>query len=275
MDTEPLSVRPDAASVYDEQHAAYLAQLVAPMDDMWAAFADLAAPHALLVGGEVAGCCSVDEQGQLLRFHVLPPFGERATDLLRLVLSECGVAHMMVATSDPHALSSALKLATHVEPHTLLYAHVAEPEVTALDGLAPARPADHQRIVDFQAEEIGAPRDFLEGYVRERLERRELLLLQDGEHIRCVGELRRDPQQAGVAHLGLIVHGPERGRGVGSAMLTSLVARSRADDLSPHCSTEVSNLGARRAIERAGFRAEHRLLRVNFGRSGTGERDTA
>jgi RimJ/RimL family protein N-acetyltransferase len=106
------------------------------------------------------------------------------------------------------------------------------------------------------------PRNFLEAYVRERLERQELLLAESGGQILCAGELRRDPQQVGVAHLGLIVRGDERGKGMGSRMLSSLVTRSRALGLTPRCSTEVDNLGAQRAIERAGFRANHRVLRV-------------
>ena len=78
MEPDRLSLRADAASVYGDQRAEYLAQLVAPMDDMWAAFADTAAPHALMVGDEVAGSCSVDEKCQLLRFYVLPRFQQRS-----------------------------------------------------------------------------------------------------------------------------------------------------------------------------------------------------
>lgn len=264
VEPERLSLRPDAAPVYDDQRTAYLAQLVAPMDDMWAAFADMATPHALLVGEEVVGSCCRDEEGQLLRFYVLPRFQQHATDLLRLALKELEVERMMVCTLDPGYLCPALDVASSVEPHTLLFAPATEPEGPGLDDLDLAQPGDHQRIVDFQAEEVGAPRDFLEHYVRERLERREMLLFEEGSELLCVGELRRDRQQAGIAQLGLIVRGQERGKGIGSRMLSSLVTRSREQGLTPHCSTEVTNLGACRAIERAGFRADHRVLRVGF-----------
>ena len=259
-----LSLRTDAAAVYDDHRPAYLAQLAAPMDDMWAAFADMAAPHALLVEGAVAGSCCIDEEGQLLRFFVLPRFLPHATGLLRLALGELAAKRMIVTTLDPGYLAPALDLAAGIEPHTLLFAPVAEPEGPGLADLTHAALDDHARIVDFQAAEVGAPRSFLEGYVRERIERQEMLLFEEGSQLVCVGELRRDPQQAGIAQLGLIVRGRERGRGVGTRMLSSLVTRSRAAGLSPHCSTEVTNLGARRAIERAGFRATHRLLRVSF-----------
>ncbi len=265
-----LSLRADAASVYGDQRAEYLAQLVAPMDDMWAAFADMAAPHALMVGDDLAGSCSVDEEGQLLRFHVLPRLQHRSVSLLRLALRELEVTRMMVCTLDPGYLSSALDVASSVESHTLLFAPVTEPEGPGLDNLALAQLGDHERIVDFQAEEIGAPRDFLEHYVRERLERQEMLLFEEGSQLLSVGELRRDRQQVGIAQLGMIVRGQERGKGIGSRMLASLVKRSRKQGLKPYCSTEVTNLGARRAIERAGFRAEHRVLRVGFALQGSG-----
>jgi len=264
VDADRFSLRADAESVYGEHRAAYLAQLVAPMDDMWAAFADMAAPHALAVRGDVAGSCSVDDEGRLLRFYVVPRFQHHSESLLRLALRELEVAHMMVPTLDPNYLSSALDLASSVEPHTLLFAPLAEPEGPGLDDLGLAKPDDHQRIVDYQVEEIGAPREFLNHYVHERLERQEMLLFEEGSRLLCVGELRRDQQQAGIAQLGLIVRGEERGKGIGTRMLSSLVTRSRAQGLTPYCSTEVTNPGARRAIERAGFRANHRMLRVGF-----------
>ena len=123
---------------------------------------------------------------------------------------------------------------------------------------------DHARIVDFQVDEVGMPREFLEGYTRERLERQEMLLFEEGSQLVSAGELRRDREQKGIAHLGMIVCRQERRKGVGSRMLASLVTRSREQGLRPYCSTELSNLGARRAIEWAGFRASHRVLSVTF-----------
>ncbi len=263
MKTETTSLRADA-SAYADHRAAYLAQLVAPMDDMWAVFADMAAPHALMMGEQVVGSCCVDEEGQLLRFYVQPRFQHHATALLRMALGELKAARLIVCTLDPRYLSAALDLATKVESHTLLFAPVTEPEGPGLQDLALGDSGDHQRIVDFQAEAIGAPRDFLDYYVRERLERQEMLLFEEGSELVSVGELRRDQRQPGIAHVGMVVHAEQRGKGIATRMLSSLVTRTRAEGLAPYCSTEVTNFAARRAIERAGFRANHRLLRVEF-----------
>ncbi|MCP3914558.1 MAG: GNAT family N-acetyltransferase [bacterium] len=264
MKLDRLSLRPDASKVYADHRVEYLDQLVAPMDDMWAAFADMAAPHALCIEEQVVGSCCVDAEGQLLRFYVQPHSQHRAVDLLRLALRELEAARMMVCTSDPVYLSCALDLASSVESHTLLFALAAEPEGPGLTDLRVAERGEHARIVDFQAEELGAPRSFLNHYVRERLERQEMLLFERGPQLLCIGELRQDQQQAGIAQLGLIVQGAVRGQGIGSRMMSSLVTRSREQGLAPHCSTELANAGARRVIERAGFRAGHRVLRVEF-----------
>lgn len=236
------------------------------MDDMWAAFAEQASGYALLAGGEVVGSCSLDDERRLLRFHVRPAGLHRPGDLLRLVLEELAVAHLMVFTQDPGFLGPALEVASSVAPHSLCFASRNAPEVPPLEGLVVGALGDHERIVDFEEAELGAPRGFLEGYVRVRLERGEMLLHQDGRVPVAIGELRRDRLQPGIAQLGVIVARAARGLGIGARMLSSLVARSRAEGLTPVCSTEVGNASARRAIERAGFRPRHRLLRVGFER---------
>ncbi len=260
-----FSLGSGAAAAYRDHQEPYLDQLVAPLDDMWAAFADMAVPHALCLDETLVGSACVDEESRLLRFYVEPFHQKHSGAALGFVLGELSVKCMMVHTLDPNYLSTALDVAAKVESHTLLFASVTEPEVAGLDGLQQAGLDDHQRIVDFQAEQVGAPREFLNDYVLERLQRREMLLFEKDSQLVSVGEMRVDQRQQGVAHVGLIVRDQERGARIGSRMLASLVARGRELGLHPHCSTEVTNLAARRAIERAGFRANHRILRMECG----------
>lgn len=193
------------------------------MDDMWAAFADMGEPYAMMVGDEVARSCVVDADGQIIRFYVVPQFQHHSHALLRLALSELHATHMMVFTNDPNYLSTAMDLAESVDPHTLLFARIAETESPGLEGLRVATIDDQQRIVDFEADAIGAPREFLDFYVRARLERSEILLLEDATRIRCVGELRRDETQSGVAQLGMIVGADDRRQGIGSRMMSERI----------------------------------------------------
>jgi hypothetical protein len=76
-----LEIRADSRQAYSDLRSEYQSNLVAPLDDMWAAFADQAQPHALLIGQELAGCCSIDEAGELHHFFVRSEFEEGAEEL--------------------------------------------------------------------------------------------------------------------------------------------------------------------------------------------------
>ena len=254
---------PEEGRALRERHRPrYLASLTAPMDDMWMSFAEEAAVHGLHVDGVEAGSLCVDGEGRLLRLWIEPAFQGRAEELLAFAAGRLGFREARLPTLDPLALGVALDVAREVESVSLFFAHGEDPVVAPLEGLVPGEPEDHGRLVTFEEAATGAPRAFLEGYVRERLDRRELWLHLEAGEILAVGELRRDPWQAGVAHLGLMVAEDRRGEGLGSRLLSALVERGRGEGLRLACSTEKDHLGARRAIDRAGFRPLHRLLRV-------------
>ena len=242
----------------------HLASLVSPMDDMWLSFADQATQHWLLLEEQPVGTCAVDPAHGLLGFHVQRRFEHRAPALLRLALGSLKPLHMTVATVDPGFLSSALDVAASVEAHTLMYSLAAEPIPERLDNLQLAGEQDLEAVVEFQHGAVGAPEEFLRAYGGERIAAGELWLVGPTDQLQATGELRVDARQPGIAQLGLIVGQDQRRQGLGSRLMCSLVERSKAMGLVPHCSTEVTNLGAQRAIERAGFRSSHRILRVGF-----------
>ncbi len=259
-----ISIAADDGSIYRAHREAYLGQLVAPMDDMWAAFVEGSSHYVLQIDGAPAGSCAIDAEKRLLRFHVESGQRGRSAELLRRVREELTPDCAMAFSLDPHGLSTMLGLAARVEPHTLLYGPHGEPSSPGLEGLRSGEARDHGPVVDFQQAAIGAPSAFLEPYTRERLDRRELWLHEQDKRLLAVGELRRDDRQPGIAHLGVIVDREARGKGLATAMLSSLVRLCREEGLTPHCSTELGNVGAQRAIERAGFRADHRLFRVEL-----------
>jgi GNAT superfamily N-acetyltransferase len=249
---------------YLKLRAEHFKQLVGPMDDMWLAFANQASHHLLLVNGELAGSCALDEERTLVGFYVRQPLQHHGPELLRLVLGQLKAKRMVVLTVDPGYLSAALDVASSVEPQALLYALELEPGAGRVESLEVAGAQDLQRVVDFQSVQLGAPIDFLTAYSGERIERGEMLLVQEGGQLLAVGELRVDALQAGIAHLGLIVEAGQRGQGLGKRLMNTLVVRARAQGLVPYCSTDMENIGAQRAIEQAGFRSSQRVLRVGF-----------
>lgn len=262
MKPPKFNLQPNAAEVYSDLQPAYRETLVAPLDDMWAAFADMASPYALLVNSEVAGFCSVSEEQELLSFHVRARFEDVAEALFSFLIQRLELVAALPSTVDPSFLTLSLEAGGEAVPRALMYHHVLEPEGSALTGLRLATAEDHGAAVAFAEAAIEAPRSFLESYLGERIEKGEVLFYEPRGEILASGECRHDPRWPGYAHVGMIVGSGQRGRGLGSGLIHALVLESRRRKLEPLCSTEPQNLPARRAIYKAGFRARHRVLRV-------------
>jgi GNAT superfamily N-acetyltransferase len=229
---------------------------------MWAAFADAASHHALLVSGETVGCCSVNEARELLFFHVHAEYEELAEALLGYLIKRLELTAALPSTVDPSFLSLSLDAGHGSITKAMMFQHMLAPEGTGLSDLRPASAADHAAAMDFVESATSFPRAFLEPYLAERIEKGQLFLYEGEEEILASGECRGDPRQSGYAHLGVIVGPGQRGKGLGSRVIHELVLECRRRNVKPLCSTEPGNLAARRLIHKAGFRARHRVLRV-------------
>ena len=232
---------------------------------MWATFADLAEPHSLTYDGRLAGRFSIDDEGRLHGFFVTDDFESEAAALLAHVVTELKVPTVMASTVDPVFLSLALDAGGSAEPVALIYHHVATSEVTELVDVRVAGAADHSAAVAFSRAETGAPDSFLSPYLAQRIELGELYLVEAGGEIVASGECRVDSRTPGNAHLGFVVATAQRGQGLGARLMHTLTELSLAQDLTPLCSTEPTNLAAQKAIRRAGFRARHRVFGVELG----------
>jgi len=257
-----LDIKADSADVYLGLQPVYRETLAAPLDDMWAAFADAARPYALRVDGETAGFCSINDDRELLSFFVMDRFGDRAEALFELVEERLEPVAALPSTVDPGFLSPSLTFGHRAVPVALMFQHRLEPAANALAELRPAAAADHPAATTFAEKATDLPRSFLEPYLAERIDRGELLLHEETGRILASGECRDDRRQPGHAHLGVIVGSDRRGKGLGSRLLHALVLECRRRRLEPLCSTEPDNLAARAIIHKAGFRARHRVFRV-------------
>ena len=64
--------------------------------------------------------------------------------------------------------------------------------------------------------------------------------------------------------LGMIVAKEQRRKGLGSYILTLTKAYCYERKLLPICSCEATNIGSKKAIEKAGFVSRHRVLKCEF-----------
>ena len=65
-----VEINAHAADAYQRLSRERQRTLVAPEDDMWATFADIAEPHSLTLGAHLVGRFSVDENNQLHGFYI-------------------------------------------------------------------------------------------------------------------------------------------------------------------------------------------------------------
>lgn len=117
------------------------------------------------------------------------------------------------------------------------------------------------QAIDFAVASIGAPEEWLQGYFSNLIQRQELFALWKNGRMIATGESRGyDEYQTEYADVGMVVAKSERGRGLATQILNQLVALNEAKGLKSICSTEKTNIAAQKAITRAGFFANHRIV---------------
>lgn len=253
---------PAGVGARDHLVAEYASTLALPPDDMWAAFADRADQVALFHGDELIGFASIDAGGELHRCHLRSGAEELGPSLVDLVAEKRPVRSMIASTTDPVALTTLLPGAGSITPVAMLCHHETAPVGEWLDGLRTANEAEHANVVAFLAESTGGHLEDAGVYVGERIDRRELFLHEIDGEIAGVGERRLAQWDVGYAHLGIFVSHTHRGRGVGGALMNTLVTMCGREQLKPLCSTEPDNVAARRLVLRAGFRSRHSIFRL-------------
>jgi len=250
---------------------AYLEQTSAALDGMWlTGFAEQADHFAFYIRDQLVGFFCLNSDGYLLQFYLKPECYDQASSLFsRIVRNSDGLAEKVrgafVSTAEPHYLSLCLDCYTGFEVNALMYqlqlgvdtpvsAKIIAPmAIVTIEQLA--------ELIAFAQTNVGAPEQWLRPYYSNLIHRRELFgLWRDGRLV-AAGECRGyDKYQVDYADLGIIVDRSVRGQGLASAALSQLVVTARARGLIPICSTEKDNVAAQKAIARAGFIANHRIV---------------
>jgi len=258
----------------DALAAAYFEGLAAPIDGFWQYVvlggADF---YEILADGAAAGHAAVTRGKALAQFAVHGRHREREGELFDFVLASGVAASASVSTKEPGFLSLCLDRQKGVEVDCLLFEAGDGAEGSAGPAaLADTGPAAHAAIPlrAAAAEDLVAVRSACEpafdGYYEELVAKGQLFVARDGGRLLGIGELRRLPTHGGAyGDLGVQVAEESRGRGVGTGIIAGLKALCAERGLRPIASCNVTNLASKRALEKAGFRAAHRIINVRFG----------
>ena len=262
LDSARIEIHAGAADAYRQLTAQRQRTLVAPEDDMWATFADMAEPHALTIDAQLVGRFSVDDDRQLHGFHLSDDLEDAAADVFDRVVDELKITAVMTSTVDPTFLALGLTRGGAARPVALMYDLTTDPQSDDTVAVRLATSADHAAAVAFYRAETGSPEAFLTSFLTERIDLHELYLVETDGKITATGECRADHRTPGNAHLGLVVDSEHRGQGTGSRLMHTLTKISQDHDLTPRCSTEPTNPAAQSVIRRAGFRNRHQIFQI-------------
>lgn len=250
----------------------YLGQTVAPLDGMWlCGFVPQATHYGFYSKGNIVGYCCLNDEGFVLQFYLEPEYQDQVKTLFNSLFESFqlqigNVNGAFVSTAEPQFLSYCLDYFSSFEVNTLMYQLASsiddstDQELSILGKALNLQQLDE--AVSFVHSAIGAPLEWLNGYFLNLIERQELYGSWSEGRLIATGECRGyDAYQTEYADVGMIVGERERCKGVASDVLKDLVLIARHRGLEPICSTERDNIAAQKAITRAGFVAQHRILK--------------
>ncbi|MFA0056453.1 GNAT family N-acetyltransferase [Vibrio echinoideorum] len=266
-----------ALSDLNELKTAYFTEATAPLDGMWHfGFVPMSDHYGFYENNSLVGYCAVNGEGYLLLFFLAPTANHSIEDLFALIVENSSsvigeVKGAFVSTAEPQYLSLCVDNTESFKVNAMMYRQnflarsdcdsdrIEEIEMN----LATQEQLD--QLVEFASSAIGAPKEWLTGYYGNLIARQELWGYWESDDILATGECRKfDEHQTQFADLGMIVAQEERGKGLATRVIHFLKQHANSQGLEAMCSTESSNIGAQKAITRAGLSSKHRILQFDF-----------
>ena len=258
-----------------ELKAQYMDQTTAPLDGMWlCGFVPVSTHFGFYDDDKLVGFCCLNEEGYLLQFLLSTEYQAQSSEVFGTLLennnSPIGqVKGAFVSTAEPQFLSICLDSFSAFKVNALMYRRDESSSVALQNEqtmeLRRVKMEQLTETIRFAKASVDSPEQWLTGYLTNLINRKELFgYWQDGRLL-ATGESRGyDEYQLDYADLGVIVAESERGKGLATGLLKQLVAITEAKELTPICSTEKTNIGAQKAISRAGFFAANRIIQFDI-----------
>ena len=256
----------------DALKSQYLNTTTTALDGMWlCGFLPMAKHFGFYENETLVGYCAINADGFLLQFHLDPQSQLQANELFTLIVEQNStvigeVKGAFVSTAEPLYLSLCLDNYSNHQTHSLMYQQnrAAIPYQGGSIEMQLASDAQLSDFVQLAVNAIGAPEEWLTGYYQRLINRQELFGYWENDKLLASGECRLfDTVQTEYADLGMIVTESERGKGLATQVLNNLITRADSNGLTAMCSTEMTNIGAQKAIVRAGFIACHRIIQFS------------
>ncbi|WP_373951810.1 GNAT family N-acetyltransferase [Vibrio pomeroyi] len=273
LDIKKISTLSDLS----ELKTAYFAESTAPLDGMWHfGFVPMSDHYGFYENDILVGYCVLNGEGYLLQFYLAPTASANIADLFTLTIENNSsvigeVKGAFVSTAEPQYLSLCMDNTESFKVNAMMYRQNQESDASRHSGriedieMTLATKEQLDKLVEFASSTIGAPKEWLTGYYSNLIARQELWGYWENESVLATGECRKfDEHQTQFADLGMIVAQAERGKGLAKRVLNFLTQHANSQGLEAMCSTEGSNIGAQKAIARAGLSSKNRILQFDF-----------
>ena len=257
----------------NELKAYYFSQATAPLDGMWHfGFVPMSNHFGFYEENTLVGYCCLNAEGYLLQFCLLPTAKAKASDLFTLIVQNNSsvigdVKGAFVSTAEPAFISLCMDNTDSFTMNALMYQQNEKIKLDCSERVEMTLANQEQlsKLVEFSSSAIGAPKEWLTSYYSGLIQRKELWAYWSNENIVATGECRRfDEYQKNYADLGMIVGKTERGKGLATRILNFLIQLANKEGLMAICSTEKTNIGAQKAIHRAGLLTNNRIVQFDF-----------
>mgnify|MGYP001200716927 CR=1 FL=1 len=269
LDIKKISTLSDLS----ELKTAYFAESTAPLDGMWHfGFVPMSDHFGFYENGNLVGYCVLNGEGYLLQFYLAPTASTHIDDLFTLIVENNSsvigkVKGAFVSTAEPQYLSLCVDNTESFKVNAMMYRQRPTAVANNIENIEMTLATEEQleQFVKFASSAIGAPKEWLTGYYGNLITRQELWGYWESDDILATGECRKfDEHQTQFADLGMIVAQEERGKGLATRVIHFLKQHANSQGLEAMCSTESSNIGAQKAITRAGLSSKHRILQFDF-----------
>lgn len=251
----------------------YFAQATAALDGMWHfGFVPNASHFGFFEGKNLLGYCAINTEGYLLQFYLAPEAKIQAEVLFSSIINDKNsfigaVKGAFVSTAESHYLSLCLDNTSVFKVNALMFKENKQAQINPHPTIEMtlAQPDQLNDFITFAVAAIGAPKEWLTGYYGNLIKRNELWGYWCDNKIVASGECRLfDEQQTSYADLGMIVAPSERGKGLATRIVNFLKQYANNQGLTAICSTESSNIAAQKAIIKAGFITQNRIIQFDF-----------
>ncbi len=243
----------------------WLSTLTSPQDGMWESFRNSGKEWGIVQDNELIGYSSIGENNQLIQFYISPKHLGKGESIFKEFIEKLSIETGIVGTNNPCYLSIALNFAKEFNVNTYLFRNNYPVYIEEKEGeLKECQNEDIEKIVHFCHYSMGAPKEWLAGYIKDLTEKKEIFYLEHGDEIIGTCEVRKSTTAGDFADIGMVVSPDYRRKGFGTYLLNEAKKIAIEWKKTPICSCEKDNIGSIKSIHNSGFVSMYQLLLISF-----------